>query len=112
MKSKYFILIEIILSHLKSYSTPISLNYNWSFGALTGIFLIIQVVSGIFLSLHYVGAVNVAFENMEYIMREVNNGWLMRYIHANSASFFFICMYAHILRAIFYKSYMKPHNQV
>jgi ubiquinol-cytochrome c reductase cytochrome b subunit len=101
-----------MVSHLKNYPTLLGLNYNWSFGSLTGVFLVIQLISGVFLSFHYIAEIDFAFESVEYIMREVNYGWLMRYTHANSASFFFIFMYLHIFRAIFYKSYMKPHHRI
>ena len=61
-------------AHLRFYPSPISLNYNWSFGALSGIFLLLQLISGLFLSMHYIADVEIAFENMEYIMRDVNYG--------------------------------------
>jgi len=112
MKTLKFTWWNITISHLKNYPTLLGLNYNWSFGALTGVFLVLQLVSGIFLSFHYIPEIDYAFESVEYIMREVNYGWLMRYTHANSASFFFIFMYLHIFRAIFYKSYMRPHHRV
>jgi quinol-cytochrome oxidoreductase complex cytochrome b subunit len=109
---KKFKIINILASHLINYPTSINLNYNWSFGALSGIFVTIQLITGILLAVHYIAYVEIVFENIEHIMRDVNNGWLLRYIHANSASFFFICMYLHIFRGIFYKSFYKPRNHI
>lgn len=99
-------------AHIIDYPTPLNINYNWSFGALSGIFALIQVITGILLAVHYTSYIDIVFENMEHIMRNVNNGWLLRYIHANSASFFFICIYLHIFRGIFYKSFFAPRNLI
>lgn len=109
MKNK---LISVGKAHLVDYPTPLDINYNWSFGALSGIFALIQVITGVLLAVHYTSYIDIVFENMEHIMRNVNNGWLLRYIHANSASFFFICIYLHIFRGIFYKSYFAPRNLI
>jgi len=79
----------LVKDHLVDYPTPVNINYNWSFGALSGIFVVVQLITGILLAVHYTSFVEVAFENIEHIMRNVNNGWLIRYMHANSASFFF-----------------------
>jgi ubiquinol-cytochrome c reductase cytochrome b subunit len=103
-------LISLILSHLVYYPSPITLTYAWSFGSLAGVTLVIQMVSGIFLSMHYTANIDLAFSSIEYIMRDVNNGWLIRYIHANGASMFFIVVYAHIGRGLYYGSYMKPRE--
>ncbi len=92
-------------AHIVDYPTPLDINYNWSFGALSGIFALIQIVTGVLLAVHYTSYIDIVFENMEHIMRNVNNGWLLRYIHANSASFFCLCIYLHIFRGIFYKSF-------
>jgi len=99
----------ILNNHLIKYPTPSNISYAWSFGALSGIFLTIQLITGILLATHYTGG-EFAFENVEYIMRDVNYGWLMRYLHANSASFFFVCIYIHMARGIFYKSYLAPRH--
>lgn len=109
MKNK---LIFVGKAHIIDYPTPLGINYNWSFGALSGIFALIQVITGVLLAVHYTSYIDIVFENMEHIMRNVNNGWLLRYIHANSASFFFICIYLHIFRGIFYKSYFAPRNLI
>jgi quinol-cytochrome oxidoreductase complex cytochrome b subunit len=97
-----------IKEHLVDYPTPINLNYFWSFGALAGIFLGIQILSGIFLAMHYTPHIAYAFLSVESIMRNVNYGWLLRYLHANGASFFFIMVYIHIARGLYYTSYVFP----
>jgi len=103
-------LYSFIASHLIYYPSPITLTYAWSFGSLAGITLVIQMLSGIFLSMHYTANIDLAFSSVEYIMRDVNNGWLIRYIHANGASMFFIVVYAHICRGLYYGSYMEPRE--
>lgn len=103
-------LFDIMTSHVIYYPTPISLTYAWSFGSLAGIALTIQIISGLFLSMHYTADVDLAFNSVEFIMRDVKNGWLIRYIHANGASMFFIVVYAHICRGLYYGSYMKPRE--
>lgn len=87
---------------------PSNINYFWNFGSILGIMLVIQLFSGIFLSMHYTPNIDLAFISVEHIMRDVNYGWLMRYVHANGASFFFICVYIHIARGLYYGSYNKP----
>jgi len=103
-------LVAFIDSHIIHYPTPITLTYAWSFGSLAGICLVIQMVSGIFLAMHYTPNIDLAFSSVEYIMRDVNNGWLIRYIHANGASMFFIVVYSHICRGLYYGSYMEPRE--
>ena len=97
-------------NHLIHYPTPINLTYAWSFGSSAGICLIIQILSGIFLAMHYTPHIDLAFSSVEHIMRSVNNGWLIRYIHANGASLFFIVVYCHIFRGLYYGSYMHPRQ--
>lgn len=97
-------------NHLIHYPTPINLTYAWSFGSTAGICLVIQIISGIFLSMHYTPNIDLAFSSVEYIMRDVPNGWLLRYIHANGASMFFIAVYGHIFRGLYYGSYMQPRQ--
>jgi quinol-cytochrome oxidoreductase complex cytochrome b subunit len=96
--------------HLADYPAPRNLNYLWNFGSLSGIVLIIMIASGLFLSMHYVPHVDMAFDSVERIMREVNYGWLIRYIHMNGASLFFIVVYLHILRGLYYGSYKPPRE--
>jgi len=97
-------------NHLIHYPTPINLTYAWSFGSSAGICLIIQILSGIFLAMHYTPHIDLAFSSVEHIMRDVNHGWLIRYIHANGASMFFIVVYCHIFRGLYYGSYMHPRQ--
>jgi quinol-cytochrome oxidoreductase complex cytochrome b subunit len=105
-------LVSFMASHVVYYPSPISLTYAWSFGSLAGVTLVIQMVSGIFLSMHYTANIDLAFYSIEYIMRDVKNGWLLRYIHANGASMFFIVVYAHICRGLYYGSYMEPRESL
>lgn len=97
-----------VREHLIEYPTPVNFNYFWSFGSLAGIFLTIQIVSGILLAMYYTPHTLLAFNSIEHIMRDVNYGWLIRYIHANGASFFFIMVYIHISKALYYTSYIYP----
>lgn len=103
-------IFDLFDSHIIHYASPISLSYAWSFGSLAGICLVIQMISGVFLAMHYTPHIDLAFNSIEYIMRDVNNGWLIRYIHANGASMFFIVVYAHIGRGLYYGSYMTPRE--
>jgi ubiquinol-cytochrome c reductase cytochrome b subunit len=102
--------LSFISSHIIDYPTPINLNYFWSFGSTAGICLVIQILSGIFLAMHYIPNTELAFNSVEHIMRDVNNGWLIRYIHSNGASIFFIVVYCHIFRGLYYGSYIYPRN--
>jgi quinol-cytochrome oxidoreductase complex cytochrome b subunit len=103
-------LFAFIDSHIIHYPSPITLTYAWSFGSLAGLCLVIQMLSGIFLAMHYTPHIDLAFSSVEYIMRDINNGWLIRYIHANGASMFFITVYSHLCRGLYYGSYMKPRE--
>jgi ubiquinol-cytochrome c reductase cytochrome b/c1 subunit len=95
---------------LNDYPTPRNLNYWWNFGSLAGIMLVIMIVSGIFLAMAYTPQKDMAFDSVERIMRDVNWGWLMRYIHMNGASMFFIITYIHIFRGLYYGSYKEPRE--
>ncbi len=99
-------LLSFVDSHIINYPTPVNLNYRWSFGSCAGICLVVQILTGVFLAMHYVADINLAFDSVEHIMRNVNNGWFIRYAHANGASMFFIVVYAHIFRGLYYGSYM------
>jgi len=103
-------ILSFIDSHIINYPTPINLNYMWSFGSSAGICLGIQILTGIFLAMHYSSHVDYAFSSVEHIMRDVNNGWLIRYLHANGASMFFIVTYCHIFRGLYFGSYMAPRG--
>lgn len=92
-----------ILSHLYYYPVPSNLNYFWGFGSILGGLLIVQILTGLLLTVHYIPDINLAFYSIEFIMRNVQNGWLIRYMHSSGASFLFILLYCHILRAIYYR---------
>ena len=95
---------------LHEYPTPRNLNYLWNFGSLAGIVLVIMIVTGIVLAMHYVPTVGGAFNSVEHIMRDVNYGWLIRYVHTTGASMFFAVVYIHILRGLYYGSYKAPRE--
>jgi len=103
-------LLSFVDSHIINYPTPINLNYMWSFGSTAGLCLVIQILTGIFLAMHYSSHIHYAFSSVEHIMRDVNNGWLIRYLHANGASMFFIVVYCHIFRGLYYGSYINPRG--
>lgn len=103
-------ILSFVDAHIVDYPTPINLNYFWSFGSVSGLCLLIQIVTGIFLAMHYTAHVDYAFDSIEHIMRDVNNGWLIRYIHANGASMFFIVVYCHIFRGLYFGSYIYPRG--
>jgi ubiquinol-cytochrome c reductase cytochrome b subunit len=103
-------LLSFVDSHIINYPTPVNLNYMWSFGSTAGLCLVIQIITGIFLAMHYTPHIDYAFSSVEHIMRDVNNGWLIRYLHANGASMFFIVTYSHIFRGLYYGSYMNPRG--
>jgi ubiquinol-cytochrome c reductase cytochrome b subunit len=103
-------LLAILNNHVIDYPTPINLTYAWSFGSTAGLCLVLQILTGIFLAMHYTPHISLAFTSVEHIMRDVNNGWLIRYMHANGASMFFIVVYAHIFRGLYYGSYMYPRE--
>ena len=94
------------------YPVPRNLNYFWNFGVLAGFALVLQIVTGVILAMHYAAATGIAFDSVEHIMRDVNSGWLLRYAHANGASFFFIVVYIHIFRGLYYGSYKPPREVV
>lgn len=101
-------IFSIINDHLVDYPTPININYFWGFGSLAGFCLVIQIITGLCLSMHYSPDTTLAFISVEHIMRDVNYGWLLRYTHANGASMFFIVVYIHMARGIYYSSYAHP----
>jgi len=105
-------ILSFVDSHIIDYPTPINLNYLWSFGSTAGLCLVIQIITGIFLAMHYCSSIDLAFNSVEHIMSDVNNGWLIRYIHANGASMFFIVVYCHIFRGLYYGSYIYPRGKL
>lgn len=102
---KHNSLINIINNALIDLPTPSNISYLWNFGSLLGLCLIIQILTGLFLTIHYCPNIDLAFNRVSHICRDVNIGWLIRTIHANGASFFFINLYIHIGRGIYYGSY-------
>ncbi|HET9161298.1 MAG TPA: cytochrome b N-terminal domain-containing protein [Caulobacteraceae bacterium] len=102
--------IRLMHDSFVDYPTPRNLNYWWTFGAILSLMLGMQIVTGIVLAMHYVPHVDHAFASVEHIMRDVNYGWLIRYLHANGASMFFIAVYIHMLRGVYYGSYKAPRE--
>ncbi|YP_002889394.1 cytochrome b (mitochondrion) [Cephus cinctus] len=98
-------IIKITYNSIIKLPTPLNISIWWNFGSLLGLCLLIQIISGLFLSMHYCPNINFAFNSIIHICRDVNYGWLMRLIHMNGASFFFICLYTHMGRGLYYMSY-------
>lgn len=94
------------------YPVPASISYLWNFGSLALVCLVMQIVTGIFLAMHYVPNSLIAFFSVEHIMRDINYGWLIRYFHANGASMFFLVVYVHIFRGLYYGSYLHPRQPI
>lgn len=103
-------ILSTLNEHIIDYPTPSNLNYFWSFGSLAGICLVLQIATGIFLAMHYTPHIDLAFLSVEHIMRDVEGGWLLRYMHANGASMFFIVVYLHMFRGLYYGSYASPRE--
>ncbi|RZK40619.1 MAG: cytochrome b/b6 [Hymenobacter sp.] len=101
-------LLSLVNSYVVDSPQPANLSYMWNFGSLLALCLGIQIVTGVLLAMHYTPNVDLAFISVEHIMRDVNYGWMIRYIHANVASFFFIFVYLHIARGLYYGSYKSP----
>jgi ubiquinol-cytochrome c reductase cytochrome b subunit len=105
---KTHVLLRLVNSYVVDSPQPSNLSYLWNFGSLLAVCLVIQILTGAFLAMHYQPNVDFAFNSVEHIMRDVNNGWIIRYIHANVASFFFIFVYMHVGRGLYYSSYKSP----
>jgi len=97
---------NILQSNIITLPCPVSLSIWWNFGSCLGLILLLQVIRGLFLRMHYCSDIALAFDSISHIIRDVNLGWLLRYLHANGASFFFIALYLHIARGVYYGSYM------
>ncbi len=108
--NRRFPLSELIEENVTGYPEPRNLNYLWNFGSLAGLFLVIQIITGIWLAMYYKPDTLLAFDSVQHIMREVNYGWLIRYLHATGASFLFLVVYLHIARSIYYGSYQSPRE--
>jgi ubiquinol-cytochrome c reductase cytochrome b subunit len=102
--------VAMLEHELHEYPTPRNLNYWWNFGSLAGIILVIMIVTGITLAMYYTPNAAMAFDSVERIMRDVNYGWLLRYIHMNGASMFFLIVYIHMFRGLYYGSYKYPRE--
>jgi ubiquinol-cytochrome c reductase cytochrome b subunit len=105
-------LLKMVNSYVIDSPQPSNISYLWNFGSLLAVCLIIQIVTGVTLGMHYTPNVLEAFDSVEHIMRDVNNGWLIRYLHSNTASAFFFLVYLHIGRGIYYGSYKAPRTLV
>src|SRR3984893_15198227 len=103
-------IVGLAYSAAVSYPTPRNLNYWWTFGGILTFMLAVQIVTGIVLAMHYTPHVNFAFDSIEHIMRDVNYGWLLRYLHSNGGSMFFLAVYIHIARGLYYGSYKGPRE--
>jgi ubiquinol-cytochrome c reductase cytochrome b/c1 subunit len=103
-------IMGLVHSSFVAYPVPRNLNYMWTFGAILSFMLVAQIVTGVVLAMHYTPESTMAFSSVEHIMRDVNYGWLFRYLHSNGASMFFVAVYMHIFRGIYYGSYKAPRE--
>jgi len=105
-------LLRLVNSYVIDSPQPSNISYLWNFGSLLAFCLVIQIITGVTLAMHYNSSVLEAFNSVEHIMRDVNNGWLIRYLHSNTASAFFFLVYLHIGRGLYYGSYKTPRTLV
>ncbi len=103
-------ILSVVRGQLVDFPTPRNLNYWWTFGGILATMLVIQIMTGIVLVMHFTPHTSMAFDSVEHIMRDVNWGWLLRWMHANGASFFFIAVYIHMFRGLYYGSYKSPRE--
>ena len=103
-------ILGFVYDSFVAYPTPKNLNYMWTFGAILSVMLVAQIVTGIVLAMHYTPETTLAFDSVEKIMRDVNWGWVLRYAHANGASMFFLAVYIHMARGLYYGSYKEPRE--
>jgi ubiquinol-cytochrome c reductase cytochrome b/c1 subunit len=101
---------RLVYDSFVAYPVPRNLNYFWTFGGMLTIMLVVQIITGIVLAMHYTAHATLAFNSVEHIMRDVNSGWLIRYLHSNGASMFFLAVYIHIFRGMYYGSYKAPRE--
>ena len=104
--------LKVLNQHLISYPTPMNLNWNWNWGSLAGLLLGSQILTGILLAMHYTAHVDYAFASVQHLMTDVPSGIILRYGHANGASLFFVVVYLHILRGLYYSSGNQPREMV
>ncbi len=107
-----FPLTEFVEKHITRYPTPKNLNYWWNFGSLAGFFLVVQILTGVWLTMYYKPDTDLAFDSVQHIMRNVNYGWLIRYLHAIGPTGFFFAVYMHMARALYYGSYKSPRELI
>ena len=103
-------LINVFYHSAVEYAAPVNISYSWNFGIIAFFCLIVQIITGIFLAMHYVSNIEFAFISVEHIVQDVNFGWLLRYLHANGASMFFLVVFLHIFRGLYYESYIYPRR--
>ena len=103
-------IISYVHGNFIAFPVPRNLNYWWTFGAILSFMLVAQIVTGVVLAMHYTPEATMAFDSVEHIMRDVNSGWLVRYLHANGSSMFFVAVYIHIFRGLYYGSYKAPRE--
>ena len=103
-------LVGFLHSSFVAFPNPRNLNYWWTFGGILSFMLVAQIVTGVVLAMHYTPDSTIAFSSVEHIMRDVNYGWLLRYAHSNGASMFFLAVYIHMLRGLYYGSYKAPRE--
>jgi ubiquinol-cytochrome c reductase cytochrome b/c1 subunit len=103
-------IVGLVHNTFVSYPVPRNLNYLWSFGAILTFMLGAQIATGVVLAMHYIPEASMAFNSVEHIMRDVNYGWMLRYLHSNGASMFFLAVYVHIFRSMYYGSYKEPRE--
>jgi ubiquinol-cytochrome c reductase cytochrome b subunit len=112
MRLNHYSAFSMVNQMLVIYKAPTNLNYFWNFGVLAGLALVIQLITGISLAMHYTPHIELAFNSVDHIMRDLQYGWLLRYMHSNGASLFFMVVYAHIFRGLYYGSYVYPRQGV
>jgi len=105
-------MLKKVINHLVTYPTMGNLGYTYGLGSSLGIFLGLQIITGLLLATHYIPDVSTAFNSVEHIMRDVGFGWLLRYGHANGASFIFLLMYGHIARGLYHQAFRNPRAAV
>ncbi len=103
-------IVRLAYDSFVDFPTPKNLNYWWTFGGILAVCLVIQIITGVVLAMHYTPHTSMAFSSVGHIMRNVNYGWLMRYVHSNGASMFFLAVYIHMFRGLYYGSYKEPRE--
>lgn len=112
MRTLVWFIINLIYKYIYGYPTASNINIFWNFGVISGLCLIIQIITGLFLTMYYIPSTDSAMNSIEYMMRNINYGWLVRSAHANGASAFFVAIYIHIFRSLYYGTYSHPNQAV